>query len=230
MADQKRDVVKFMTPAVVSIYPRLNEPDTKFKKEGEYSVKLPFADGEFPAELLEKIEEMVERKRVEVVKALTDDKKLAKVKSLKIRPILTAESDKETGEDTGRFTINVKMRASGIAKKTGKAWTRKPTIFDAKAKDPLKNPPSIWGGSVLKVAGEAMAYYTPKDNEIGAAFYLEAVQIIKLVSGTAREAKDYGFGEEEDGYTSDTNQFSDATADAASAGGDAPAGGDGSEF
>jgi hypothetical protein len=222
MADQKRDVVKFMTPAVAAIYPRLNEPDTKYKKEGEYSVKLPFADGQFPADLMSSLEEMLERKKDETLASLKEKKQGAKIKSLKTRSILTAETDKETGEETGRFTINAKMRASGISKKTGKAWTRSPKIFDAKGTD-LKSPPSIWGGSVLKVAGEAMAYYTPKDNEIGVAFYLEAVQIIKLVSGKAREAGDYGFGEEADGYTADTSTFSDETANADTAGGDSTA-------
>lgn len=220
MADQKRDVVKFMTPAVAAIYPRLNEADTKYKKEGEYSVKLPFAEGAFPADLMEKLEEMLERKKEETLAALKEKKQGAKIKSLKVRPILTAETDKETGEETGRFTINAKMRASGVSKKNGKAWSRSPKLFDAKGTDISSKAPSIWGGSILKVAGEAMAYYTPKDNEIGVAFYLEAVQIIKLVSGKTREAGDYGFGEEEDGYTADPTTFSDETATAATAGGD----------
>lgn len=222
---EKRNVVKFITPSVASIYPRLNEVDTKYKKEGEYSVKLPFAAGEFPADVIEKLEllrdELVE-KTVETLKA---EKKGAKAKSISVRPILTTETDKETGEETGRFTINAKMRASGVSKKNGKAWTRQPKIFDAKGKELTAKPPFIWGGTVMKVAIEAAPYYTPKDNEVGVAFYLEAVQIIKLVSGSPRDAKAYGFGEEEDGYES-SQTLSDASAEVVEAGGDATDGDD----
>jgi hypothetical protein len=89
------------------------------------------------------------------------------------------------------------------------------------------------GREMLPPNGEAMAYYTPKDNEVGVAFYLEAAQIIKLVSGKARSAGDYGFGEEEDGYTADqSTQFNDesASADAATAGGDDSDATSGEEF
>jgi hypothetical protein len=191
------------------VFPRLNEPDTKYKKEGEYSVKLRFAADEFPAELLEKLEALRDEQQAATIKELTAKKQGAKVKSLSVRDILTAEKDRETGEETGNFIINVKMKASGKTK-AGKAWTRKPDLFDAKG-NKLVNAPSIWGGSILKVAGEALAYYTPKDNEVGVAFYLNAVKIIKLVSGKQRDASDYGFGEEEEGYTS-SNEFNDAEA------------------
>jgi hypothetical protein len=217
MADQKRDVVKFTTPTAVAIFPRLNEADTKFKKEGEYSVKLRFADGAFPADVVAKCEALIEKLKASTVDALKAKKEGAKVKSLKVRPVLTPEMDKETGEETGSFIINAKMRASGVSKKNGKAWTRQPEIFDAKGRK-LATPPSIWGGSELKVAVTAAPYYTPKDNEVGVAFYLEAVQIIKLVSGKQRDAGSYGFGEEAEGYT-DSQQFDDASAEA-DAGGD----------
>lgn len=224
MANEKRKVVKFTTPAVAAIYPRLNEPDTKYKPEGEYSVKLPFAAGEFPQSVIEQCEALRDELMEETVERLKSEKKGAKAKSMSVRPILTTETDKESGEETGRFTINAKMRASGVSKKTGKAWTRSPALFDSKG-GKLKNVPSIWGGTVMKVAVEAVPYYTPKDNEVGVAFYMEAVQIIKLVSGTSRDASDYGFGEEADGYT-ETTQFEDATAGADAADGDGTGGDD----
>jgi hypothetical protein len=231
MAKSDRKVVKFTTPAAPSIYPRLNEPDTKYKKEGEYSVKLRFAAGEFPADLLSKLEALRDEQQEATVADLKAKKQGAKIKSLSVRNVLTAETDKETGDETGFFTINCKMRASGVSKKTGKAWKRRPDIFDAKGIK-LKNVPSIWGGSVLKVAGEAMAYYTPKDNEVGVAFYLDAVKIIKLVSGKSRDASDYGFGEEDEGYTS-SSEFDDSeaeqTADADAEGGDGDGEGNGDD-
>lgn len=222
-----RKTVKYMLPTGIAIFPRLNEPDKKFKKEGEYSAKVRLSPDVFPADLLASLEALLEEKRQEVIADLTAKKHGAKIKSLSVRPILTPETDKESGEETGFVLVNSKMKASGVTK-AGKAWTREPRIFDSKGKR-LTNVPSIWGGSEIKVAGEAFAYYAAKENEVGISFQLEAVQIIKLVSGKERSASDYGFGEEEGGYA-DTSEFDDTTA----AGGDTASAGaapkSGSEF
>src|SRR3546814_7653155 len=79
------------------------------------------------------------------------------------------------------------MTATGVSKKTGKAWTRKPNIFDAKGNQ-LKNPPSIGGGSEMKLSVELFPYYAANDKTVGVSFRLEAAQIIKLVQFGARDA------------------------------------------
>jgi len=229
MADAKRESVKFITPTGVAIYPKLHKPDTKFKKEGQYSVKLRLAPDAIPAETVEKLEALRDS-QVEKSKAeLTAAKKGGKVKTLKVRDLFSSELDAE-GNETGNIIINAKMTASGISKKDGKPWTRSPLVFDAKRKA-MKPVPFIYGGSELKVAVESVAYYSAKDNEVGVSFYLEAVQVIKLVKGSGeRSAANIGFGEEE-GYADEADvggeQFDDSKATEPSA---VPAGGDPEEF
>ena len=94
-----------------------------------------------------------------------------------------------------------KMKASGKDKKTGKPWSRKPTIFDAKGK-PMTPVPSIWGGTIGKVSFEVGPYFVQGQAMAGISLSLNAVQIIELRSGGGGTAESYGFGEE-DGYEYD---------------------------
>lgn len=203
MTDRK--TIRFITPRGVAIWPRLNAPDTKWKPEGEYSCKIRLTPDALPEDLVEKLEALRDEKAEETRADLKTKKQGAKIKSLKTRDLLTPETDRETGEETGFVLLNAKMRASGVSKKTGKPWTRKPAVFDAKGK-PIDPVPNIYGGSEVKLAVEAQAYYTPKDNEVGIAFYLEAAQVLKLVVGNGQKTADgYGFGEEE-GFEADANE------------------------
>jgi hypothetical protein len=211
MADNKRPSIKFITPRGVAIFPKLSKPDTKFKAEGEYSCKLRLQPDALPAELVEKLVEMRDTFAAETRDRLTAEKKGAKAKTLKVREGLTTdETDKDSGESTGFVILNAKMTAAGVSKKDGKPWSRSPKLFDAKG-TPLKANAQIWGGSELKLAVEAIPYYTPKDNEVGISFRLEAVQVLVLVSGTAKDAAGYGFGEEE-GYAEEAAEKFDDSA------------------
>lgn len=223
MADKKPSV-KFITPRGVAVFPKLTKPDTKFKAEGEYRVKLLVTAGSIPEDVIAKLTKLRDDFVEETKAALTQKKEGAKVKKLKVLDLFKDEVNKETGEPTGKTIISAKMTASGISKKDKTPWTRAPKLFDAAGKKlPAKSV--IWGGSELKVAVQAMPYYMPKDNEVGVALYLEAVQVLKLVSSGGESADDYGFGAEE-GYTAEpeetfpTDDSADAPASTASAGDD----------
>jgi len=226
MSDRKP--IKFVTPRLVFIFPKLTAPDTKYKKEGEYRVKGRCTLDAFPADIVEQLtaarDALAEATRAD----LTAKKQGAKAKSLKVRDIFTAETDKESGEETGFVLLSAKMTASGISKRDGKPWTRAPKLFDA-AGNKLGSNKRIWGGSEGKLAVEALPYYTPKDNEVGMAFYLNAVQVLKLVSGGGDNAADHGFGAEE-GYTdedaADAGQFNDGDPGPTDADAPAPKSGD----
>lgn len=221
MADYiKRPSVKFITPKGVAIFPKLSKPDTKWKAEGEYSCKLRLTPDALPAELVEKLNDLRDTFAEETKTELVAKKNGGKAKTLKVRDaMLTDEVNKETGEATGFVILNAKMTASGVSKKDGKPWSRSPKLFDAKGK-PLSANVQIWGGSEVKLAIEAVPYYTPKDNEVGISFRLEAAQVLKLVSGTAKDAAGYGFGEEE-GFTSEeSSTFDDTAATGTAASGD----------
>lgn len=212
MAKNNTPVINAILPRADAIYPKLNTPDTKFDADGVFETKLAFdlenaTDGVIGKsnvtlkEILERAhklrDEFAEAKRDEL--AAGDGKQKKKSKELEVRDIGEAELD-DNGDETGRMILKAKMKASGTSQKDGKRWERKPKLFDAKGKDLGKNPPSIYGGSVLKVAVQFVPYYTPKDNEVGVSIRMEAVQVIELVSGGGRSASAYGFGAE-DGYT-----------------------------
>lgn len=186
------------TPKAPAIWPKLNEPDTKYDADGVYEVKLAFAgdDAGFLA-MKAKIEGVIDAEFDKKVKELTEDGKAAVAKKLsKVYPFNPEED--EDGEETGRVILKFKMKASGVSKKTGKPWKRSPDIFNARG-NLLKHPPAIGGGSILKVSFDPMGYYNAKDKQVGCSLRLEGVQVIELVTYGSRDAGSHGFGAE-DGY------------------------------
>lgn len=214
MSNDKFPKVKIMTPRGRAIFPKLDKPDTKWKAEGQYSVKLSL-----PPESVEKYREPIAAMLAKYVEETReklksgDGKAKAKAKTLTVNDAFFSDEVDDDGENTGNIIVNFKMTASGVSKKDGKPWSRKPAVFDAKGKS-LKVCPPVWGGSVLIVAGEAVPYYTPKDNLCGVTLRLEGVQIIELRSGSNRDAADFGFHEEEGFAATEEGEggFSDETA------------------
>lgn len=194
---------RVVTPKGTAIFPRLNSPDTKFKAEGVYEVKLAF-DPDTPGldELRRRARAIVDAEYQRVVEKLTSDGKPGLAKKITKSDPFKAEEDPQTGEATGRVFIKARMNASGISKKTGKPWTRRPDIFDARG-NRLARPPLIGGGTELKLAVELAPYYAAADKVVGCSFRLEAAQIIRLVSFGERDAGGYGFGAEEGDDLSD---------------------------
>ncbi len=207
MAFEKRKALtKFITPKGTAVYPRLNQPDVKFKPEGEYSAKIRLSE-EDAAPLMAKIDELVAiAYRDEQARLIAADKKAA-AKTLKYadkpyKDVLDIE-----GEETGEVEFNVKMKAQ-YTKKDGSVVKLEPKLFDA-ADPPNVLPKStqIWGGSQIKVAGEFNPFATAIG--VGMSLRLSAVQVIKLVSGSGGgDAASYGFNGEEDGFVTEGSEFS----------------------
>lgn len=235
MAEAKKKPVfeKGNTPVGVAVFPRLDKPDYKFKKElGEFSVKLRFA-GDAIEPLREKLQAALDKWLPEV-KALYE-KKLAEAENGKQKkaakdflaefatgkltnalPIKEAVDD--DGEPTGEYEVTFKMPGNFKKKNADGTETLKPRsvkFVDAKGNE-MKGTPSVWGGSELRVGYTIRPYETPKG--VGVRLGLEIVKIIKLVSGgNGANASDYGMDDEEDGYEDDT---SEATTNSAAAGKD----------
>lgn len=194
MSTKKRE--RYVSPKGIAVWPRLNEPDTKFKQEGEYTVSLAY-DSDDPE--YNKLEKLLEKRRDELfAEWLSENPKKKKV--AEVAPVFTEETD-ENGDETGRKLLKFKMRASGVSKRTGKPFTMKPDIFDAKGKK-LEVAPQIGGGSVLKVSFELGGHFVESAKKFYLSLRLVAVQVIELVEYGQRNAKDYGF-DEEDGYEAD---------------------------
>lgn len=202
--------VSGVTPAGEAVFPKIVVPETKFDADGTYSLKLRLPDGPEADTLIAKIDEVRELAHQ---MAVNDAPNAAAAKKIKMAdPSYGRELDRETGEETGNWLFNFKMKASGVSKKTGKPWSRKPALFDAKGQPIIgmtKNE-EIWTGSVVKIAYELRPFYSPSFGA-GCSQNLQAVQVIELVSGEGRSAEDFGFGEEDGSFfasaTPDTTPF-----------------------
>ncbi len=191
------------TPIGVAVYPNLVVPNTRFEDNGTYSLKLRLPDGPEADKLIAKIDEVQEQAFIDAVADAPNA--VAKKKIKKSEPSYTRDLDRDTGEDTGHWLFNFKMKASGVSKKTGKRWTRKPALFDAKGV-PITNltkNEDIWTGSVVRVAYELRPYYSPSWGAL-CSQSLQAVQIIELVSGEGKSAGDFGFGEEDGSFSAES--------------------------
>lgn len=191
MAQKKYPILN--TPKGVAVWPSLNSPDTKFKEEGEYTCRLAF-DPNLPE--VQKLVARLEEVRDEQFEEFKAEKPAHK--KFSAAPVFTDELDKE-GEETGRITINFKMRASGISKQTKKPWARKPQIFDSKGKE-VKNPPNISGGSILRVACELGGFGVQSSKLFYVTIKLVGVKLIELVTYGGQSADSLGFGDDEGGY------------------------------
>ena len=191
---------KYVSPKGRFSYPKLTEPDTKFKEEGEYSVNLILEKSSPEArKLMAQIDKAAAESLAEA-KARAKNAAEAKKWETKYLPYSDIE-DEETGEPTGEIKVKFTMKASGVSKKTGKPWSRKPAIFDAKGK-PITGDIKIGGGTIGKISYEIVPYAPTTQVGASVKLALEAVQIIELKEWGERSADSYGFGEE-DGYAHD---------------------------
>lgn len=193
----------FKTPAGVAVYPHLTKPDTRFVPEGQYQVKL-----RIPSEEAQDLIESLDKAFAEAQETAKEKNPGKKIKEA-TKPYVTEED--EEGNETGNIVVSFKCKAQ-ITDKQGNTRVNSPKIFDSKNKEFPKDE-EIWGGSTLRVAFNAIPYYTAMAGA-GISLRLKAVQIIDLVSGGGGgNGASYGFGEEE-GYVAPEATTKVATADA----------------
>lgn len=202
MAETKKKLAKLNTPIGEARWCWLYEPDTRFKDDGEYRVDL-ILNAENP-----KVKEIVAKIKAtyDDFKATLDDPKKAKKepKHLGFEP----ETD-DNGDETGNLIFKFKAKATFVNKKGERVEKTPPAVFDSKLKQ-IKEPISIYNGTTMIVNFSPSGYFNGTNN--GVTLYLNAVQIINLVSGGNGDAKDYGFGEEE-GYSSTPSMDADDDTD-----------------
>lgn len=211
--EKKKALQKFITPKGTAVYPRLNQPDVKFKPEGEYSAKIRLSE-EDAAPLIKQIEELVAAAYAAEQERLIAAGKKAAAKTLKYadkpyKMVMDAE-----GDETGEVEFNIKMKAQ-YTRKDGSVVKLEPKLFDAATPpNPLPKSTQIWGGSQIKVAGELNPFATAIG--VGMSLRLSAVQVIKLVSGSGGgDASSFGFGGEEGGFEAEGSEFNEKSDDGA---------------
>lgn len=175
----------------IARYPWLNKPDTKFNDRGVFKTDLEL-EPEVAGPILEILEKM---QAAEFARAKKERKgKKVKEADLPIQPKLDEE-----GEETGTFILKTSTYASGKSKKTGEHWNRKLPLFDGAGKPTHVR---IGSGSEI-IISVSVAAWTNAKGEVGVKFYLEAVQVIRVVAGSGASADKFGFGAVEGAYTSD---------------------------
>jgi hypothetical protein len=210
MAEEKKPKIvfeKIASPRGVAVWPRLTEPDFKFKKElGEYSVKLRVPKDVAEAwagPLVAALDKLVAEQKAEMEAELKEakGKKKADLKKaldeMPINPLPITPAYDDEGNETDEMEIKFAASGGWKDKKTGAIKPRKIPLEDSKG-NPIKRKLDIWGGSEIRVFATIRPYVTPKG--IGVRLGLEAVRIIKLVQGGAGgfSAAAYGVEKEDD--------------------------------
>lgn len=193
----------------------LNKPDTKFDSAGVYKTDLILSP-----EVAEPLIARFEKMREAAMADFQQEKKgkRAKEADLPIRPELD-----EDGNETGNYVAKVKMKASGVAKRTGKAWSRKLPLFDSVGS---QTNARVGGGSDIICCVMPKAWSNAK-GECSVTMYLEAVQVMRAAGGSAQDAGAFGFKAQEGGFVAptddeDTPPFDASDEDAGSDGDAAP--------
>jgi hypothetical protein len=226
LADKKPKKKPLITPAGIAAHCYINTPDTKWKDKGEYKTGLVLS-GEAAEAIVKDADERLaqmresdeyaelEKKRVEHNKKNKGNPK-KQIDELEEHLPYKKELDDE-GEETGNIILKFSTAASGVSKKTGKPWTKKLDIFDAKGNRVTK---TVWSGSTIKVAYTVGEFYATPNVGFGVKFYLEAVRVLELVEGGSRSAKGYGFDDEEEGYDASGDAADESNDETTSEGGE----------
>lgn len=182
---------KFTTPVGVAKFPKLNTPDTKFKKEGEYTVKLVLPNDE-AQKLIEQIDGFYDHAYAETAKAA--GKKLKHSGHRGYGP--ATDSEKEEIEGFTEFSF--KRKASGT-RKNGTPWKAQITLVDA-----MQRPTNaaVWGGSKIRVAATIEPWFTAALG-FGTRLVIRGVQVIELVTAGGESVETMGFDNVEGGYTAE---------------------------
>ena len=196
---RKRTAVRYTTPAGVAQWPRLNEPDTKFNKDGTYSVSLRLSKDDS-----EEIKEKMTTVLSEYVEELKTEKKgKIKVADLPIKDVYDDDNN-PTGE------VEIKFKLNAIGQNGGDRWEQRPALFDSDGRPMSEN---VGGGSTIKVASEIVPYFTSMVGA-GVTLRLKAVQVIELVEYTKSGGFDaWGFSKE-DGFVTEGCETASVTEEA----------------
>jgi hypothetical protein len=173
------------TPKGTAVYPRIDNPDTKFNEDGVYSCKLHVDEASFNA-FTKQVTDIVEREYE--AECTVKGKKLKKAATTPIR--ITPDGD---------FEIYAKQVAQRQTKKGLLTFTI--PVFDSKGAK-LPTSPAIGSGSTLKLSVEVYTWYTDLQG-FGYTLRMKAVQLLDLIEYNNGSGSSYGFTEEENGYIND---------------------------
>lgn len=191
---KKSNFVKLTSPAGVAIFPHLQTPDTKFKDEGEYRVRLKLGpeNGAFLDRIRAESERCFEEEKAKLLAG--DGKAKAAAKALQLGCPITPEVD-EDGNETGSFLVSFKRNAVQKTRRDGKVVKETDVIIPIFDGAGNRIPPNVevWGGSTIRVSFFVGSYYAAAAKSAGATLKILAVQVIDLVTKGGGKAEDFGF-------------------------------------
>lgn len=198
----------FNTGRTVAVWPKLHEPDYGSEKYpdkmGSFRTKWRMEADAARAFLakLEPTKQAVLAWAEEQFAGMNAAQR-RKLGSVTFQDPFTEELDKETEEPTGAMLFSAKRRYSFIYKsgqKKGQTGYMKLPVFDSFGERVVKVP-KLYSGSLLNMTVKPRGYFVSGSATAGISFDLEAVQIIRVQSGSGgKNADEYGFGNEGDGY------------------------------
>lgn len=200
MAEAKKPKkTQYITPEgeVTSAY--LNKPSTKYKEDGEYSVKLKFHKKDIAA-LCSQLQPLLEQAHEEGEAAFAElpaasRKKLGSCTKDDLYTIVYDSEDKETDY------VEMSFKSSAVRKdkKTNEKYEVRVPVFSAGKKTPLAKVPNIGKGTTAKASFTVAPYFVSGTGACGLTKYLNAVQILDLIEFGGGTLTSYGFDMEE-GY------------------------------
>lgn len=176
----KREFTQGVTPKGSLLFPHIYEPETYEGKDVGFTVNIKFDQKETDA-FIAVIDKELEKAKHSI--------KLKPGQKWSAEPFLGYREDKD-GDIVFKFKAN-----SHYTTKSGETHKVTIPVFDAHGK-PIKDPLSIGNGTIAKVAYTLVPYWISKVVN-GIKLRLDAVQIIDLKEYGEKDAKGYGFGEEE---------------------------------
>lgn len=176
----KHEVTTGVTPKGSLLFPHIYEPEQYEDKDVGYTVNIKFDQKETDA-LIAVIDEELQNAKHSI--------KLKPGQKWSAEPFLGYKEDKD-GDIVFKFKAN-----SHYTTKSGEVHKVTIPVFDAHGK-PIKEPLSIGNGTIAKVAYTLVPYWISKVVN-GIKLRLDAVQIIDLKEYGQKDAKGFGFGEEE---------------------------------
>lgn len=184
-------------------------------EEGRYccTLVLPKKDAKV---LLARLEDEIASAKEFAEEAFEELKPATKKKFGEMRFNEICEDEYDEDENpTGRVKLRFRTSAF-LKKKDGTKVKRKVPIFDTLAQ-PVKLTEELGNGSIAKIAFTTAPYFVDGTGVGGLALYLNAIQLLKLVTYGERSAEDYGFEAEDNdeyGFTADDVSPSNDTDDA----------------
>lgn len=176
----KHEFITGVTPKGSLLFPHIYEPEQYEGKDVGYTVNIKFDQKETDA-LIAVIDEELQNAKHSI--------KLKPGQKWSAEPFLGYKEDKD-GDIVFKFKAN-----SHYTTKSGETHKVTIPVFDAHGK-PIKEPLSIGNGTIAKVAYTLVPYWISKVVN-GIKLRLDAVQIIDLKEYGQKDAKGFGFGEEE---------------------------------